>query len=251
MAKGRDAALQQIRKFHQATIIPTPNLEPVKRAVSKAVPGRVMGADVLPPQPKPKGHYDSFRPHPLLTKRQQETRQPAEPRTVAPPKPSAPPPRQLKPDAVPTRHPQRPQVLPEPSRGTLTTPQPRPAPERPYAQPGAPVQPKQRHKVFDFIQYPLIAAGALGASLSTSVGQILIGIFFIVAIITKLPSKVAFVGSLLLLICIPFFQVLNLSGTSQNAAVYAFEMLVVGTFLAIIELWKDGRSDRSRVERHA
>lgn len=96
-------------------------------------------------------------------------------------------------------------------------------------------------KSIDFMQYPLIAIVAIGSAYSTTIGQASIGIYALLGLIMSVSSSYAYGGALLLLVCIPFFQLLHQSGVSQNAAIYAYELLVLGTLQAVIELWKDSR----------
>jgi hypothetical protein len=96
-------------------------------------------------------------------------------------------------------------------------------------------------RILDFLQYPLIAGIAIGAAYSATVGQGIIGLFAIGAVALRVSSRYAFGAALILLISIPFFQAIHQSGVSQNAAIYAYELLVVGTVQAIIELLIDNR----------
>jgi hypothetical protein len=96
-------------------------------------------------------------------------------------------------------------------------------------------------RMLDFIQYPLIGLIAVGIAYSSSVGQILILLFLLVSLLKKVSSKYSFGTAILLLACIPFFQAIKESGISQNCAIYAYEMLVVGTLMAMIEIWRDKR----------
>jgi hypothetical protein len=248
--KKRQAAVAKLKQIHQATIIPTPTMEPVKRMYAQRIAAPAAG------------HYQNFRPHPLLVKHQQDkartTPADAAP-TAAKPLPKVPigspagqPPTSLagperrirSTDGITApRHAQRPPAATQPQSSIARSAQPRSARPGNLPQPVATPQPgvKPRHKIFDFVQYPLIAAAAIGAAYSTNVGQAIIGVYFLLAIIFKVRSQITFGVALLLLISIPFFQIIHLDGTSENAAVYAFEMLVAGTVQAMIELWRDNR----------
>lgn len=94
----------------------------------------------------------------------------------------------------------------------------------------------------DYVQYPLIAGVAIAAAYSSTVGQGAIGIYCICAVIWRINIRYTFISALILLASIPLFQVINETGVSRNAAVYAYEVLVVGTVQAVIELWLDGQS---------
>jgi len=206
--------------------------------------------------------YKNFRPHPLLVKHQEEKAR-AEQAAQAPPTP------EISSKVVPTVTPikQPPSNTAGPGRRVRSTdgmvavrapqqpplPSPRPTLAQPRsARPGNLAQPittplvgtKPRAKIFDFVQYPLIAAAAIGAAYSTNVGQAIIGVYFLLAIIFKIRSQITFGVALLLLISIPFFQIIHLTGTSDNAAIYSYEMLVVGTIQAMIELWRSNRKAR-------
>lgn len=132
----------------------------------------------------------------------------------------------------------RPAQRPEP----VERPQPAPIPTSKLARPTVSTpKPKRRSKLLNALQYPLIAAAALGMAYSSTVGQAIIGAYFLLAIIFRISSRFSFAVALVLLLCIPFFQILHMDGVSENAAIYAYEMLVVGTVQAIIELWRDNR----------
>ncbi len=219
-AKRRQAAVAKIKQMHQATIIPTLTMEPVKRMYTERIAAPAVS------------RYKNFRPHPLLVKHQQEKAR-AEQAKARQPTPAKRP-GQTMDGMTPVRvRKQPPQAAPA---QLSDVPQPAVKPDRPAT--------KRRAKVFDFVQYPLIAAAAVGAAYSTNVGQAIIGIYFLLAIIFKIRSQITFGVALLLLISIPFFQIIHLTGTSENAAVYSFEMLVVGTIQAMIELWRSNRKAR-------
>jgi hypothetical protein len=99
-------------------------------------------------------------------------------------------------------------------------------------------------RLADFAQYPTVAIIAIGAAYSSTAGQIFIALYALISIILRLNSRYSFGAALLLLISIPFFQVIHQSGVSQNAAIYAYELLVLGTLLALIELFIDSRRKR-------
>ncbi len=118
--------------------------------------------------------------------------------------------------------------------------------EHPEDHPAAPTavskaKPQKRplyRKLLEFIQYPLIGVAALAAAYSPTAGQVIIGVYFLLALIFKISSRASFAIALVLLLCIPFFQLLGQAGISENVAIYAYEMLAVGTVQAIIELWR-------------
>ncbi len=108
---------------------------------------------------------------------------------------------------------------------------------------------KKRSKFRKFLslaQYPLSAIVLGVAIYSTTVGQWIILAYAIYAIVKGVKSQNTFVAALILLIAIPLFQLLNQPGVAEVIAMYAYELLVVGTLQAIIEVVKDSRR-RSRM----
>lgn len=264
-------AVEKIAKLHQATIIPTPRIpKAVSMDMIKRVPlpapkqitdiSRMPGVSLpiakasfvpVPPPVPTKDHYKDFRPHPLLQKTLQKHGQPQQSRIVLPPAPlHVPHPAHFKPDiSGPARPAARQQAISDfvpasrQRRQKVSAISTVPSQAPPAIVPArlAPV----RAKIFDFVQYPLIAAAAVGIAYSPTVGQIVIGIYLLLALILRISSRVTFAVALVLLVCIPFFQVLGQTVVSENVAVYAYEMLVVGTLQAIIELWRDNRKIRN------
>jgi len=74
-AKRRQAAVAKIKQMHQATIIPTLTMEPVKRMYTERIAAPAVS------------RYKNFRPHPLLVKHQQEKAR-AEQAKALPPTPA-------------------------------------------------------------------------------------------------------------------------------------------------------------------
>jgi hypothetical protein len=103
----------------------------------------------------------------------------------------------------------------------------------------------------ELVQYPLIAAAALGAAYSATIGQWLILAYGLIAIFTRRPSRLSFGMALFLLITIPFFQALGQSGIAENAAIYTYELLVVGTIQTVLELRKTSKSANLSATSHA
>jgi|GEM_PF-5281070 len=87
-----------------------------------------------------------------------------------------------------------------------------------------------------WLQYPLIGIVALAMAYNATIGQWLVGIYAVAALVLRVDSQQPFIGALILLVAIPVFQVIGLTGVSQNAAIYAYELLVVGVIVAIIEI---------------
>lgn len=96
--------------------------------------------------------------------------------------------------------------------------------------------------VMEFVQYPLFAGIALIASNNTTLGQYLILAYAILSLVLRKSSRITFGIALFLLVAIPVFQALNQPGVAQNIAVYVYELLVVGTIQAIIELYKNSHN---------
>ena len=93
-------------------------------------------------------------------------------------------------------------------------------------------------KVWEYAQYPLVAIVALAGADNTTIGQLLVLVYGIVVVVWRLPSKQVFMLALILLVSVPLFQALGLPGISENAAIYVYELLVVATIRAILELNK-------------
>jgi hypothetical protein len=114
----------------------------------------------------------------------------------------------------------------------------------PKAKPAEKAQQKKpivsaRRRLLDFIQYPLIAAVAIGLAYSSLFGQLLILALLLISLIRKLPNRYSFAVAIIFIVCIPLFQVIKQTGISQNCAIYAFEALVAGTIVALFELWHE------------
>jgi hypothetical protein len=92
--------------------------------------------------------------------------------------------------------------------------------------------------VLEVLQYPLIAAAALGAAYSNAVGQWIILAYAIYVLARRRTSRLSFGIALFLLITIPFFQAIGQTGIAANTAIYTYELLVVGTIQAMVELRK-------------
>lgn len=107
---------------------------------------------------------------------------------------------------------------------------------------------------FQIGQYIVITAAALVMAFNGYYGQYVIAAYGVVIILPKLwpfsygkledffdslGSQQVFIIALLILVTIPLFTVLGKSVIAQNAAVYVFELLVVGVIAATIELWRD------------
>lgn len=92
-------------------------------------------------------------------------------------------------------------------------------------------------KVWDYTQYPLFAALALVASVNAMFGQsAILAYAVIVLVLRRKPSSLSFVLALIILISIPIFTLIGQPTIAENAAIYVYELLVVGTIQAILEL---------------
>jgi hypothetical protein len=103
-------------------------------------------------------------------------------------------------------------------------------------------------KFLALTQYPLSALFLIIAIYSTSVGQWFVLAYAVYALIRGVQSRNTFIAALLLLIAIPVFQLLNQPGVADNIAIYAYELLVVGTVQTIAELIKDRKHKQSMVQ---
>lgn len=107
----------------------------------------------------------------------------------------------------------------------------------------APAQPEGSKKrwVIELSLYPLFAVGAIAAAYSSTIGQWLVLAYGLFAIFTRRDSRLSFGIALFTLITIPIFQLIHQTGIASNAAIYTYELLVIGTIQAIIELRRTGR----------
>jgi hypothetical protein len=85
------------------------------------------------------------------------------------------------------------------------------------------------------VQYPLIAAAALGAAYSSAVGQWFILGYVVIALLLRCTSRLSFGLALIILATLPLFVFLGQSGIAQNAGVYVLELLGFGTVQALWE----------------
>ena len=87
----------------------------------------------------------------------------------------------------------------------------------------------------------LIVVVAVTMAFSSTAGQVIIGLYGLVVIFKRLDSRGPFIVALVMLVAIPLFQLINLADFSENAAIYAYELMVVGVVEAIVETWREGR----------
>lgn len=88
----------------------------------------------------------------------------------------------------------------------------------------------------------LIACVVLGiSSINLALGQVAVGIYALASVVFKIRSETSFTLSLLAFVCVPMFALLNNGEMAEVFAVYAFFLLVIGVFAAILELKKADR----------
>ena len=210
------AALQRVQQLHSATKLTTlaknpPQLRPELRKYSSF--------DILPAK------TPGLRRRPQISYIKPQANHPTAVKTA------------------PAQQP-RPQSVRQP-KPAETTIQSKPKTVAAEPTPGTPLW----RRLLDFAQYPLIAGAAILAASNSTAGQVMIGLYALLGILVRISSKYTFGGALILLVGIPFFQVLHQSGVSEKSAIYAYEMLVVGTLQAIIETWLENRSNKIRIAR--
>lgn len=88
------------------------------------------------------------------------------------------------------------------------------------------------------LQNSVIAIIAVAMAYSSVVGQAIIGIYLLAGLLLKFDSRYSFGAALIFLIGVPFFQAIGMTGVSENSAIYAYEMLVVGVAQAIVESFR-------------
>jgi hypothetical protein len=116
------------------------------------------------------------------------------------------------------------------------------APPPPRTSPRHQSRPPRRHRWLDLLQYPLIAILALISAYSSTAGQAFVLVYAVLALILRRGSRFTFGLALFVLVTIPLFEALKQSGIAQNAAIYTFELLVVGTAQAVYELRKTDKT---------
>jgi hypothetical protein len=104
-----------------------------------------------------------------------------------------------------------------------------------------------RTGLLSLIQYVLIALIAIAGAYSVSIGQWFVLVFAIYVLVRRQHSSLTFGIALFILVTVPIFQLLNQGGVANNLAVYVYELLVVGTIQALIELRWPNDSDSNSV----
>lgn len=111
---------------------------------------------------------------------------------------------------------------------------------RRHVAPRRPDRPRRRW--LEWGSYPVIAVAALAAAYSATAGQVLVAAYAVVALGWIRRSRATFAVALFLVVTIPLFEAIGQSGIAQNAATYVYELLVIGTIQAIIELAKTDKT---------
>jgi hypothetical protein len=86
------------------------------------------------------------------------------------------------------------------------------------------------------VQTIIIAILAIVGAYSTSVGQWFVLLYAVFVLVLRRDSRLTFGIALFILITVPIFQLLGQDGVANNMAVYVYELLVIGTVQAMIEL---------------
>ncbi len=76
---------------------------------------------------------------------------------------------------------------------------------------------------------------ALGAAYSSAIGQWFVLAYAVLALATRRSSRLSFAVALLILVTIPLFEALSQPAIAQNAAIYVYELLLIGTVQALWE----------------
>ncbi len=96
---------------------------------------------------------------------------------------------------------------------------------------------RTRQNAWEYAQYPLIATVALVAAINTTIGQLIVLAYAVaVVFIWRQPSRLTFALAFIILLSVGLFQIINQPDIAENAAIYVYELLVVGTISAILEL---------------
>jgi hypothetical protein len=101
-----------------------------------------------------------------------------------------------------------------------------------------PASPRASSTILTALQYGIITIGALVAAFNSTAGQILVGLYAGYVLIRRPGSRLTFAIALFILLTIPLFQALGRGGIAENAAIYVYELLVIGTISALFELRK-------------
>lgn len=193
------------------------------------------GADAATPRPA------VVRPKPLPPRPEVAVRpEPVQPQSEAAPRPVRPAPvRRPRPAELDLRKlgPQ-PAEPPTISRPAAPPPTPAATPDQSAVATSPQAPPKPRFWQRELVQYPVIGAVALVAAFNSTAGQIMVALYGIVALLRHVDAKISFGIALAMLLAIPLFQAIGRAAIADNAAIYAFELLVIGTVSAAIQLRK-------------
>lgn len=123
---------------------------------------------------------------------------------------------------------------------SMRRPEPEPAVQEVPESVPIPKKTRILSQLLNLLQYPLFAIIGVAVIYDGVLGQMMIGTFGAVSLLFRVPSKQAFGAALFILITVPLFIALHRQGIADTLAVYVFELLVVGTVLAIVELRREG-----------
>lgn len=77
------------------------------------------------------------------------------------------------------------------------------------------------------------------ASYNLALGQWAIGIYALASLVFRVKSQTTFTLALMALVSVPLLTVLHNQTLADNFAVYAYLLLVVGVFSALLEQWRE------------
>jgi hypothetical protein len=78
----------------------------------------------------------------------------------------------------------------------------------------------------------------LAAAFNAAIGQLFVAAFALYVLIRRPDTRLIFGVALFVLLTIPLFEALGRSGIAENAAIYVYELLVIGTISALLDLRK-------------
>ena len=94
---------------------------------------------------------------------------------------------------------------------------------------------KIKFVIVNIVQYTIFAGVGIAVVLDRNLGQLLIGFLTVLALVIRIPYKMAFGSALFLLVTIPLFLLLQRPQVAYTLAIYAYELLSIGVIMAIIQ----------------
>ena len=85
------------------------------------------------------------------------------------------------------------------------------------------------------LQYAIFAGVGIAVVFDRNLGQLLIGFLTVLALVIRIPYKMAFGSALFLLVTIPLFLLLQRPQVAYTLAIYAYELLSIGVIMSIIQ----------------